>query len=71
MSDLITRLKAAQLRGNADPQVTGAGGLLEEAAGRIAELERKLPLMKECVKVAMENLEVVRQELDTLMGDRK
>ena len=40
MADLVERLQAAQLRGNADPADIGPGGLLDEAAKRVAELER-------------------------------
>ena len=42
VADLVSRLQAAQLRGNADPADVGAGGLLDEAAKRIAELERRI-----------------------------
>jgi hypothetical protein len=42
MTDLVSRLQAAQLRGNAAPADVGAGGLLDEAAQRIAELEAVL-----------------------------
>ena len=39
MTNLIARLQAAQLRGNAKPEDVGAGGLLDQAAKRLEKLE--------------------------------